>query len=338
VGGRFTNAGGVACNNIARWDGSAFSSLAGGTSFPASSIVAAHDQCNGAGACAHPNNTAPCTDGLYCNGVDTCAGGTCTHAGDPCAGGPQCADNCNELADSCNDPDGTSCDDGASCTIDDQCTAGTCAGDSMTCGDGTVQAGCNEDCDDGGLVTDDGCDPSCRFEPCKPAPDDTCKEPFVHAKASVKLKNDDDNTKDALQWKWNNGSDTDKDEFGDPLTTDDYWLCIYDAGALVSTTRVPFGGTCDGKPCWSDKSKGFKFKAKTPTTDGATGVSLGAGDDGKAKAQFKGKGGGLDLPAAEMTGPVIVQLVKSSGGACWSATYSAPFDKNTGAAFQDRAD
>ena len=47
--------------------------------------VCTNDVCNGtSNLCTHPNNTAPCSDGLFCNGADTCSGGACTvHAGDP---------------------------------------------------------------------------------------------------------------------------------------------------------------------------------------------------------------------------------------------------------------
>ncbi|UCG16735.1 MAG: S8 family serine peptidase, partial [Phycisphaerales bacterium] len=79
-------------------------------------------------ACEYTNNTAPCDDGLFCNGADTCAGGTCSqHAGDPCVGGGECADACNETADNCYDPAGTVCtDDGNVCT-DNECDgSGTC--------------------------------------------------------------------------------------------------------------------------------------------------------------------------------------------------------------------
>jgi hypothetical protein len=41
---------------------------------------------------------ADCDDGLFCNGVDTCSGGSCGHAGDPCSAG----EICNETADSCD--------------------------------------------------------------------------------------------------------------------------------------------------------------------------------------------------------------------------------------------
>jgi hypothetical protein len=39
--------------------------------------VCTDDQCDGSGACMHPNNTAPCSDGNACTAPDVCAGGTC---------------------------------------------------------------------------------------------------------------------------------------------------------------------------------------------------------------------------------------------------------------------
>ena len=91
--------------------------------------VCTDDRCNGSGACAHPNNTAPCNDGLFCNGADTCAGGTCSaHVGNPCTGGAECADTCNEAADNCFTPNGSACgDDGNPCTSDTCNGNGSCA-------------------------------------------------------------------------------------------------------------------------------------------------------------------------------------------------------------------
>ena len=86
-----------------------------------------NDTCDGAGACIHPANTAPCNDGLYCNGADTCSGGNCSaHTGSPCLE-TEC-NTCQEATDSCFDPSGTVCtDDGNECT-DDECDgAGVCA-------------------------------------------------------------------------------------------------------------------------------------------------------------------------------------------------------------------
>lgn len=41
------------------------------------------DHCSPGGCTADPN-TAPCDDGVFCNGVDVCSAGSCTHPGDPC--------------------------------------------------------------------------------------------------------------------------------------------------------------------------------------------------------------------------------------------------------------
>lgn len=144
--------------------------------------VCTDDHCNGAGACVHTNNTAPCNDGLFCNGTDTCAGGVCGHSGDPCAGGPECDHTCNEASDNCFDANTTACTaDTNPCTLDrcngagacthpvgnagavcrpsaGQCdVAETCTGASATCPtdgfkpDGTA-------CDDGNAcTTDDAC-------------------------------------------------------------------------------------------------------------------------------------------------------------------------------------
>lgn len=311
-----------------------------GTPCSSDSNICTDDACNATGDCAHTANTSSCDDGLFCNGTDTCASGTCGHSGDPCVGGPQCANTCDEDANACYDPDGTPCDDGAACTLSDQCMSGICTGNSMTCGDSNVQAGCGEECDDGGFVTDDGCDDTCHFEPCKPEPDPTCKQPFAPQKAAINLKKDaDDPTRSSAQWKWTHGTQTDKADFGDPIDTDDYWLCIYDANTLVSTTRVAPGGTCNGKPCWSEKTKGFQYKARTPGLDGATNVGLVAGTDGKAKALFRAKGAALDLPdPATVTGPLVVQLVRPRADDCWSATYSAPFTKQDEESLKDKSD
>jgi hypothetical protein len=123
--------------------------------------ICTDDVCDGTGSCSHPSNTAPCGDGLFCNGADVCTGGVCTHAGDPCAGGAECADSCDETADTCNDAAGTSCtDDGNVCT-DDVCDgAGTCVHPSNT-------APCD---DDGNVCTDDVCAEGACSHPSNTAP------------------------------------------------------------------------------------------------------------------------------------------------------------------------
>lgn len=112
---------------------------------------------------------ADCDDGLYCNGTETCAGGTCqTGTAPECDDGVSCTVvTCNEDTDTCdNVPDDNLCDDGEGCTtdecdptvgcgntwpecgLDDGCCGPECTDDpDCTCGD-TVCAGAanGEDC------------------------------------------------------------------------------------------------------------------------------------------------------------------------------------------------
>ena len=58
------------------------------------------------GACQNTPNTASCDDGVFCNGADTCSGGSCAdHAGSPCG-----TDVCDEGARAC-----------AACLVDTDC-------------------------------------------------------------------------------------------------------------------------------------------------------------------------------------------------------------------------
>src|SRR5205085_86646 len=155
------------------------------------------------------------------------------------------------------EPNGTTCDDGAGCTSGDICTAGVCAGASTQCGDGVVDAGCNEQCDDGNNVNGDDCSSTCQAEfVCPPAPDTGCREPVQSGKAQFALADKTPDVKDRLQWKWLKGSLTTLGDFGTPLTSTNYVLCVYDAGNVVARLRIPAGGTCAGKPCWQAKATG----------------------------------------------------------------------------------
>ncbi len=100
-----------------------------------------------------------CDDGLYCNGTDQCASGTCTaHAGDPCPGvdaDADCSESCEETTDDCTafDAPGAACDDGKFCTRIDACTqAGTCEGTATPCPGADGDGDCAESCDELGDV------------------------------------------------------------------------------------------------------------------------------------------------------------------------------------------
>jgi hypothetical protein len=144
--------------------------------------VCTDDVCDGLGACAHPPRPAsiPCDDGLFCNGADSCAEGECSvHSGDPCAGGPPCADVCNEVADDCFAPVETPCSDDANECTDDVCDGlGVCAHlpNNLPCDDDLFCNG-EDSCGSGGcnFHSGDPCAGGC-VEICNET-SDSCAEP-----------------------------------------------------------------------------------------------------------------------------------------------------------------
>lgn len=100
---------------------------------------------------ADPNGAA-CSDGVFCNGAETCSGGICTDStGDPCPGpddDPDCSESCDEGTASCTgaDANGSMCDDGLFCTVTDTCDAGICTGVGDPCPGPDGDGDCSESC------------------------------------------------------------------------------------------------------------------------------------------------------------------------------------------------
>lgn len=174
--------------------------------------------------------------------------------------------------------------------------------------------------------------------PLCPAAPAECRGSVKPGKSSLALKDSASNKGDKLVWSWAAGAATTKAEFGDPLASDDYALCVYDDGALVTSVTADHGGTCRGKPCWTSKSKSFVYADKDRTPTGMSKLTLTEGIDGKAKIKATAKGFSLALPdPGNLAGPVEVQLQRSGGGPCFGSTFSAPF-KQSDAAFKDKGD
>ncbi|MCA9604870.1 MAG: hypothetical protein KC619_04725 [Myxococcales bacterium] len=90
------------------------------------------DDVCGAAGCEHAPSTGSCDDGVFCNGADTCAGGTCSvHSGDPCGG----ASVCDEPAAAC-----VGCVVDADCPPDAEARSGICAGFVDVCDEGGTEA------------------------------------------------------------------------------------------------------------------------------------------------------------------------------------------------------
>ncbi len=232
-----------------------------------------NDECDGAGACAHPPNAASCDDGLFCNGADNCSGGSCsTHAGDPCVGGAECRATCNEGSGGCLDPPGTACtEDGNPCT-DDVCD---------------VSGGCSHL--DNGVVCDDG---------------DLCTVTDQCAAATCSAVDVRDFTVGKLSMKFRDGLDDDRvllkaeiplhllagspEVSGMTLVLDDV------DGAALFTATVPEQLLVDV----GGKGRIFKFLDRTGTLAGGIQRAIVKKISNKGVARVLVKGGGLDLAAA----------------------------------------
>src|SRR5262249_59076841 len=130
--------------------------------------------------------------------------------------------------------------------------------------------------------------------------------------------------RDRLVWKWRGGAATTKSDFGDPGASTTYALCVYDDSGLLTTVTVPAGGTCGHRPCWAERTGGFRYRNRARTPEGAGKVALQRGRrDGRAKIVVEASGEDLDLPDLEsLESPVTVQLRRSDSRVCWGATYT----------------
>ena len=169
---------------------------------------------------------------------------------------------------------------------------------------------------------------------CPPAPLNGCRQTLFENKALLVLKKKDGDN-DKLVWKWVKGEATTGADFGDPTTSTTYAICVYDESGgtpgLKLESVVPPGSQ------WTATSSGFKYNDPTLGADGVRSVHLKSGAPDRAKANLKGKGSGLAMPALGLDGPVTARLVRIGTGACWEATFSAP-TRNDATTFKAKSD
>jgi hypothetical protein len=274
----------------------------------------------GPSACTFSGTAA--ADGLTFTGTLNCVAPTPTE----CADGPASV-TATRTTITCGDgvvDQGEQCDDGPANGAPDSCCslacqfipAGTsCDPSSNVCMTHDVCDGADH-CVAGGPPL--SCDPCSACEPasgsCVPSPATSCRASTLSGAAKIVLK-----TKGPLlSWKWLHGQATSAGDFGNPVATDSYTLCLYDESVGGgATTRLELAippGTA-----WRTKPAGFVYKDKLGSASGVTAGLLKAGADGKARVTLKAIGPHLHLPSLPPVLPVTVQL--RSHGLCWGAVY-----------------
>jgi hypothetical protein len=177
---------------------------------------------------------------------------------------------------------------------------------------------------------------------CPMAPASGCFTTLGSGRSRIKL-DDGTGARDKLTWKWSRGEQTTPADLGDPTTTSDYVVCMYDESSgspkLVFERDLPAGAQCKGKPCWSAKSGGFRYKDAKLEQGGISKLQIVAGEDGKSKLKLAGKRPRLGPPHLpfEQSPSVRVQLHNLETAACWEATFSTVQD-NSSTRFKARSD
>src|SRR6185503_18982163 len=128
---------------------------------------------------------------------------------------------------------------------------------------------------------------------CATGPVPGCRAPAVAHKALLRL------SPGRLLWKWTRGAATTVADFGNPLASTSYSLCIYGGSQLLMTATASGSDSCGGKPCWTARSTGFRYTDSLLTPTGVSRLDLKAGPAGKAKIGMKGKGPLLAVPTLD---------------------------------------
>jgi hypothetical protein len=161
---------------------------------------------------------------------------------------------------------------------------------------------------------------------CPGVPMGSCR---TAVKSSLLIKDKTPNSRDLVSFKWLKGQTTSQSELGDPVNTDAYRLCIYDADGLVRLATAPAGGLCDGDPCWTasgpiSSPTGFRYRDKDLTPEGVSSITIKSGTFPKPKIIWKGKGELLDDAPLALTPPVIAQVINTTDATCFTQTFGAP--------------
>lgn len=172
---------------------------------------------------------------------------------------------------------------------------------------------------------------------CATGPVQGCRKPIRTAASSVALRDRTPDAGDHLVWKWNFGTATSKADYGNPLLSTNYELCVYDGnGRTIASAGAPPGRN------WKESSTQFTYRSRDHAAGGKGSgfkLKLREGPSGRARIVAQANGVGLNLQALPVTQPVVVQIKNNdSPSLCWEATYSAPARRNRAGQFSDRND
>jgi hypothetical protein len=214
----------------------------------------------------------PCATDADCANPNECATKTCD-ALDPNADPSGCVYGAV--------PEATPCSDDDACTSGDACTSDICIS--------------------GGPVVCARCEICTTLDGCIVAPQSGCQQaaqapyPSPLRRSKLLLRSKENDNADQVKWTFRGGKSR---NFGDPMNTTDFTLCVYDAGGsdLLFSAAAPAGDQCAGRDCWVPAGNGFKYRDRELTPDGIVRITLkkpaaSAPLDAQSRISLAGRGG-----------------------------------------------
>lgn len=175
---------------------------------------------------------------------------------------------------------------------------------------------------------------------CGTTPETGCRQPTKPEGALLKLSRGSSEARDALVWKWVTGQATVKDDFGQPTSTTDYALCLYDEVGGVLTRKLaaaaPAGNLCGSRPCWRETASGFRYSDRERTPHGIQRIVLKEGGDGQAKITLRARGELLNPPLPLLQQNRVIVQLRNGASECWEVEYNGPAQTNEPDRFIDR--
>lgn len=261
------------------------------------------DLCNGLGECLHAYNTLPCDDANACTGDDSCSAGSCLGTAVVC-------ENC-QACDPFSGCGGPMCT--ATATVTKTPTATFTATPSPTpphTRTATPAATATP------LPTLTATSTPLPIG-CSPTPVVGCRSAD---KSLVLLRSTANPDRKRVLWKFLRGASTDQLEFGLPLATTEYALCVYDGAGQVLTIRVD-----PDDIRWNLISgRGFSYRDSAGAQDGVQKLLLKGSDRDRTKLMLKAKGAGIPaMSLASTSVPLTVQLLNSDTTVCWESVFDS---------------
>jgi hypothetical protein len=161
---------------------------------------------------------------------------------------------------------------------------------------------------------------------CPPTPAGSCAS---SAKGTLEIKYDSTKVNgDKIKWKFSQGPELHQPDFGDPLTSTSYALCVYDDGALALSA-----GIIPGFTRWSPKPDAYKYfdRNRVAFIDGVSMAGLKGGAAGKSSLSLSGKGEEVGTaPLTEvpfsttiLNATTLVQAqLHQTGGDCYDTSFT----------------